>query len=711
MFRNTLIIAAIVFVMADAGYAQIRRWTTADGLPTNEVRQIVELGNGQMLVGCEGQYCLTVGESFVPVECHRADAVRLDRFSSRYGHLWQGDSLLWLHDLYRLYLFDARTRTFRTIGNEIPAQMHDFASGKIGMEFMSDVHRPTIDSVGLRDQCMTATTDRQGGLWIGTRDQGIAYLPPRRQRPLTLHDDSLMHRVRSALNSRATLPQLPYRHINFTCDLPDGRVLIGHDLNRLSYCRPEQAEFTSVEQRALANYRNLVGVVPIDGRWAVVYSQNGAFMLDIKSDTIAGFPPARDIETWTDKYNCMLLGRDGTLWVGTQDGLFKTRLIPSMEVDEYQCERIGQLSNNCIRSLVFDADGRVWAGTSCGISRITPTVINFMADDGIPEVSMMERAAMLLSDSTIVFAHGSRCTMFRPEWLLADAGTSPVQLLTLAVNGSSRIFEADRPLSLAYDENYVTARFSTLDFARTMHTRYRYRLNGLERQWHDARPVKGYAEAAYTALPPGNYTLELQAASADGAWGTSALQTIVIRPPFWLTWWAKAIYGLIGLVALVVLVGYYIARRLAALERDNDDRVNRLFEMREEARHQFAESTNIDPTKIGINLEEENLVAAMLRAIEAHMADSEYGVDELASDVAMSRSKLYDRLRNILGCSPADFIRNVRLKRAARMLTETQLPIAEISVRVGFGTTRNFSTQFKKMFGLLPSEYRGRESR
>ena len=93
-----------------------------------------------------------------------------------------------------------------------------------------------------------------------------------------------------------------------------------------------------------------------------------------------------------------------------------------------------------------------------------------------------------------------------------------------------------------------------------------------------------------------------------------------------------------------------------------------------------------------------------------HITDSEYSVDQLASDVAMSRSKLYDKMRNMLGISPADFIRNVRLKRAAQMLADTSLSVAEISGRVGFATARNFSQQFKKMFGLLPSEYRSSSS-
>lgn len=706
MMLRSISVCFVILIIALGLNAQTYKWTVSNGLPTNEVRQIVELPNGQMLVGCEGQYCLTVGETFVPVACDRRSAVRLKHFSIRYGHLWQGDSLLWLHDLYRLYLFDARTRTFRIADSATPFLPKDFADGKTDMDFVSDELWLSIDSLGLHDQCMTATRDRQGGLWIGTRDEGIVYLPPRRKRPMTMHDDRLMQLVRSHQNSKGTVPsELPYRRINFTCDLKDGRVLIAHDFNRLAYFLPSENKLAPIENASLQSYRNIVGAVPLDSQWTIIYTQNGAFMLDIKADTLAAFPSAMKIESYTDKYNCMLRDIEDNLWVGTQNGLF---LIKKGRVKAgNSCQRIENLANNCIRSLVMDAEGRVWAGTSCGISRITPSVINLNASDGIPEVSMMERAAMLLADSTLVFAHGSQCTLFRPEWLTACGSSLPVRILTINVNGRDRVFRDDQPLSLPYNENYLTLLFSTLDYANTVHTRYRYRLKGLEQEWHEVEQTHGYAKAEYTALPSGNYIFEVQAASNDGLWGETTSQLVNIRPPFWLTWWAYLSYGLIVIIFLWKMLDLYLRRKRMALERENEIRVNQLFELREEARHQFAENANIDPTKIGINPEEEALVDALLKAIEKHIQDCEYGVEQLAADVSMSRSKLYDKMRNMLGITPADFMRNVRLKRAAQLLSDNpSLSVNEVSTRVGFGTARNFSTQFKKMFGVLPSEYK-----
>ena len=96
----------------------------------------------------------------------------------------------------------------------------------------------------------------------------------------------------------------------------------------------------------------------------------------------------------------------------------------------------------------------------------------------------------------------------------------------------------------------------------------------------------------------------------------------------------------------------------------------------------------------------------MLKAIQLHINDEQYNADLLARDLAISRASLYKKMQNILGITPTDFIRNVRLKRAAQMLAESQLSITEIADSVGFATPRNFSASFKKMFGVLPSEYR-----
>ena len=662
-----LILIALCWACMLPIYADTRHWTVADGLPTGEVRQIIPLPNHQMLVNCEGVFCISNGAGFTVVPCDRRKAYKLVHYADSvgYGHQWQGDSLLWLRDFYRIYLFDMRTRSFRY---DIEGRLRSLGAFSFSPE---------------------TVCDWQGGMWTGTLGNGIAYTPYQRQMAEILEDAPLIGIVRGAAE--------------LNLSIGDGRLLQKRGLNTIGYFLPDANRFAPLNERLpqLNSYRNIVGACALAEPWVVLYTQNGACLLDTKADTLAAFKPSETIGEYTDKYNCMLRGREGTLWVGTQNGLFQVKN------QKWEVLRVEGLANNCIRSLVMDALGNIWAGTACGISRITPAVVNYGEDDGIPPVSMMERAACLTDDGRLVFVHhSSAATVFRPEWLNDDANPQTPVLTLLQVNGYNEAFVQDAGLTLPYNKNYLTFQFSSLNYAHPLHVRYRYRLCSLEDEWHTIDQTIGLAEADYKALPPGEYIFEAQATSTDGEWTEALTMQVTIRPPFWLTWWAKTLYALLLCALIAFFLTLYLKKKKAALVRENNERVNRLFELRDEARRQFAENTAIDTSKISANVEEEELVKRMLAAIDENLDNEDYGVDQLARDVAMSRSSLYDKLRTMLGISPADFIRNVRLKHAAELLTNTKLSITEVSERVGFNSPRIFSSNFKKMFGVLPSEYR-----
>jgi len=631
-----------------------RHWTVADGLPTGEVQQIVELPNGQLLVNCEGVFCLSNGAGFDVIGCDYRRAYQLTDHAKGYGQLWQGDSLLWLHDFYRLFLFDARCRAFRYDIDSLQAasMVRRFTQGELLRPVPDSTQWRCIDSLGLTLSYSTLAQDRQGGLWIGTRNDGIVYLSPRQPR---------------------------------VQEIEAGHPLIG----------------------IARSYRRFVGTCPIDGQWTVVYTQNGAFMLDTRADTLAAFAPADDISQYATKYNCMLRDREGRLWIGTQNGLFEATGLPQRKEGEPEptVRKTEGLRNNCIRSLVMDDEGHVWAGTSCGIARITPSVVNLGPEDGVPPVATMERAACLADDGRLVFVlSGGRALAFRPAQLIATAQPHPVVITSLRVNGEER---QGSSLSLSHRENHIALRFSTLDYASPSHNSYRYRLWPIEQQWNMSSDGSGQATATYTALPPGSYRFEVQASAlAAGAWGDSTVTEIEIRQPLWLTWWAKTAYALTALALGLLLIHLYLKKRRQQIERKNEERVNHLFELRDAARRQFAQSVSVEPEKIAANKEEEELVEKMLKAIGEHMDDTDYTVDLLAGDIGMSRASLYKKTQQMLGITPNDFLRNVRLKHAARLLAETSHPVNQVSLMVGFQTSRYFSQCFRQMFAVTPTEYR-----
>ena len=117
------------------------------------------------------------------------------------------------------------------------------------------------------------------------------------------------------------------------------------------------------------------------------------------------------------------------------------------------------------------------------------------------------------------------------------------------------------------------------------------------------------------------------------------------------------------------------------------------------------EVLNIEPKRVVLTSADETFVKQALESIELNISNSNYTVEDLGKDVAMSRTQLYRKLKAITGQSANEFIRTIRLKRAAQLLEQQQLTVAEVTYEVGFTDLQHFRECFKKLFGVTPSEY------
>lgn len=134
-------------------------------------------------------------------------------------------------------------------------------------------------------------------------------------------------------------------------------------------------------------------------------------------------------------------------------------------------------------------------------------------------------------------------------------------------------------------------------------------------------------------------------------------------------------------------------------------RIRKLIEQQEKRKETFHKSIEVSPSSITITSLDEKLVQKALYCVEKNMENPEYSVERLASDIGMTRMSLYRKLQSIIGQTPTEFIRSIRLKRAAQLLQDNQLSIIEITDMIGFNTPRYFAKCFKEAFGVLPSEY------
>jgi signal transduction histidine kinase len=156
-------------------------------------------------------------------------------------------------------------------------------------------------------------------------------------------------------------------------------------------------------------------------------------------------------------------------------------------------------------------------------------------------------------------------TGFFPDKVI-DSGVTPTVALTdFQVSGKSvdvgsgsalsKAISYTKDLKLTHNQAVFSIAFSALSFFNADTIRYRYKLEDLDRAWHEVGSEQ--RTASYTTLPPGTYTLWVQAAASHGAWsnpGTSL--RIRILPPWWNAWWFRAIYSVVILLLFSLLYRY-----------------------------------------------------------------------------------------------------------------------------------------------------------
>ena len=103
---------------------------------------------------------------------------------------------------------------------------------------------------------------------------------------------------------------------------------------------------------------------------------------------------------------------------------------------------------------------------------------------------------------------------------------------------------------------------------------------------------------------------------------------------------------------------------------------------------------------------DEQFLSRAIDCVKQHLDDGDYDREQFASDMCVSTSTLYNKLRALTGQNITSFINSIRLKEACRILRQhPDIKMTELSMTVGFNTPKYFTKLFKKEFGVLPSEY------
>jgi diguanylate cyclase (GGDEF)-like protein len=467
-----------------------------------------------------------------------------------------------------------------------------------------------------------------GRVWFGLGSNGVDVLDPAGLRVAALRPDP-----------QHPLTALPKDFVNALVRGPSGDVYIGteqglyradplaHGVVRLS--QPQHDPSSAVW--ALYLQQNVLWVGGFDGLWALTLGPDGKV---IGADAV--------VEGLTDqRITAIDAGPGGSLWIGTKNGLNRldpaTRAVERVLPDPHVrnalsagyiatllTDRRGRLwvgtfgggvdvldgregsgrprfirlgarqgfASENIDKLLEDTRGQIWASTDDGLALIDPnslSVRTLLRAEGVAVAKHWAGAGASTPEGELLFGALGGLVIVRPEKLQSWSYHPPIVVTDARVGGkrvpTSR-FDPDHvpvPLIVNPGANSLAVEFSALDYSAPERNRYAYRLDGFDPDWIETEPSRRVA--AYTNLPPGDYSLKLRGSNRDGVWVDSVL-TVPIR--ILPAWYQTATFRILAGVAFFVLIAavvqvrtYYLRRARSELERQV---IERTAELRESQR-------------------------------------------------------------------------------------------------------------------------------
>ncbi len=379
---------------------------------------------------------------------------------------------------------------------------------------------------------------------------------------------------------------------------------------------------------------------------------------------------------------------DTYLWIGTAGGGLN-RFNTKTETFQHFREKDG-LPNSVVYGILADEAGSLWMSTNKGLSRFDPVTLrfrNFDENDGLQSNEFNSGAYFKSTRGELFFGGIHGFNYFVPDEIEDNPNVPEIVITGFkrlnryeSVRDSATVLrkavsETDT-LRLSYRDNVVTFEFAALDFAAPSKNRYAYRMEGYNESWIEAGSIRS---ATYTNLPPGTYTFRVKGSNNDGVWneeGTSL--TVVVAPPWWRTWWAYLVYGVLILVVLVGMRRYEMGRiRLKNLMEIERVEAEKLRELDRSKSRFFANVSHEFRTPLTLTLGPlEDLRSGLYGTMSPEMTEQVDLARRNAGRVLDLINQILDVARLESGRTPLR-ARRLDLGRFVKDLSQTFVPLAE----------------------------------
>jgi len=310
-------------------------------------------------------------------------------------------------------------------------------------------------------------------------------------------------------------------------------------------------------------------------------AQSGLYRFDPRTGqfTLYEHDPDAPSSLSDNRVNSVYFARPGGMWLGTQNGLDK--FDPSTGTFKVYLEQDG-LAGNVVSCILEDKRGHLWMGTNNGLSSFDPQTQkfqNFSAADGLPGPDLTGWGSCFKSpDGEMFFGGFSGATAFYPSRIVGSSFVPRTVLTDFRLSGNPVPIGSDSPLhksitytntiTLSHEQNIFSIEFSALSYFNAATNRYRYKLEGLDNQWHEVGSDQ--RTASYTTLPAGTYIFHVQGATSRGTWSEpGAKLRIEILPPWWNSLWFRVTYSAV-LLLMVSGVYFYRVRQRQRTEKERE---------------------------------------------------------------------------------------------------------------------------------------------
>jgi ligand-binding sensor domain-containing protein/AraC-like DNA-binding protein len=401
---------------------------------------------------------------------------------------------------------------------------------------------------------------------------------------------------------------------------------------------------------------------------------------------------------------CMIENKSGEIVIGTNRGL--NIYNPKTSSFRVYTAKDG-LANDEITAISIDKKNRIWLSSQKGISILSngqKEIRNYDFLDGLPSDNFLARSVATDESGNFYFGSRGGLVWFNPNDLTPNPILPTPRLVGFKINDKEVSISDSSPLEksientdfiyLDHNQSSFSFKMAALNsYINPKKNRIKYKLAGYDDEWKMAGTDQS---AVYSQIPSGNYTFSFMVSNEDGVWNTNVknVEIKIGRAP-WLSVWAFLIYFVI--LAGAVFYFYFISNRLKAIALLSQITPNKF--------KRIPNPELVNPSVIEVESADKQFIEKAIKIVEENISNSEFGVDQLCDKMFLGQRQLYRKINVITGLTVSEFIKEIRLKRAAQLILKKSGSVSEIAYQVGYNDPKYFSKCFKHQFGVSPMQY------